>query len=153
MIHALMRFWNMLENTFPILSRTAVKQFLRFGIVGVSNTALDFGVYLALTRPFAFWEAHKVAATVIAFSMAATWSYVWNKYWTFADRSRVTAEQFASFFLVSIGGLLINAGTLWLAIQVLFIYDLFGKAAAVVLTLIWNFFVNKYWTFRSGRAR
>lgn len=140
--------WEMLVGWIPWLDRPAFKQFVKFGLVGVTNTAVDLGVYVALTRLTYFWGMHLVAASVISFSLAATWSYYWNKLWTFQDRRKITLQEFSMFFLVSIGGLLIHAGVLWFAVNVLVIYDLLGKVFAVILSIIWNFFINRYWTFR-----
>lgn len=152
MKNIIMRVWRWLEGVFPFLAHQSVKQFIRFSVIGVTNTGVDIGLYLALTRPFDFWGDRVVIAGVISFAAAATWSYFWNKYWTFEDRSKITVQQFTSFFVVSVGGLLIHAGTLWLAVNVFEVYDLLGKFAAVVLSVIWNFFFNKYWTFRDAAA-
>ncbi|HEX9664849.1 MAG TPA: GtrA family protein, partial [Patescibacteria group bacterium] len=124
------------------------RQFIKFCLVGVSNTVIDFGVYLGLTRLFLFWRTHFLIANFVAFSLAASWSYFLNKYWTFRDKEKFTQAQYLKFFLVSLVGLGLTQIVLY-SLVVAGLYDLFAKLIAVIVVVFWNFLANKYWTFRS----
>ena len=52
-----------------IAARTCVVQFVKFGIVGVSNTLLTFVVYTVLLKGFGVWY---LAASAIGFVVGAT---------------------------------------------------------------------------------
>jgi putative flippase GtrA len=129
-----------------IAGRPAIRQFIKFSIVGAWNTIVDFLVYLALTR---FVHIYYVAATIGSFLVAATISYFLNKFWTFRDYQKDRmAKQYLQFIFIGSIGALISALVLFCTVHFLHFYDLAGKAAAVVIVVIWNFFANKRWTFR-----
>ncbi len=127
-----------------------LKQFIRFGIVGVINTSLDFVIYAFLTRLFLFFDEHYLIANLISFSIATVNSYIFNKYWTFKDNSKQHKIQYTKFYLVSLCGLILTQTILYILVE-LGLYDLLAKAIAVGVVLFWNFFVNKFWTFKKTK--
>ncbi len=57
-----------------------VLQFVKFGIVGVSNTLISFAMYTLLLKVFGVWY---VAASGIGFAVGAVNGFLWNRAWTF----------------------------------------------------------------------
>jgi putative flippase GtrA len=49
---------------------------------------------------------------------------------------------------VSLVGLIMNLGIVYVATELMALYWLIGKLAAMVVVLFWNFFVNRSWTFK-----
>lgn len=135
-----------LFKRFPVL-----KQFIKFGIVGVINTFIDFAIYFSLTRLFGFFQEHYLFGNFIAFSCAATSSYFMNKHWTFRDKSKQISIQYIKFFLVCFVGLLLTELILFSLVHFVQIYDLLAKVAAVVVVMFWNFLINKFWTFKDNK--
>lgn len=130
----------------PLMARhPALRQFVKFSLVGVSNTAVDFLLYAFLTRVVGL---HYLAANVLSFGTAATWSYLANRTWTFRDRASRIRTQYPKFVAVSVGGLLLTTLSLYVLVHVLGVFDLFAKVLTIGLTLFWNFLLNRYWTFR-----
>ena len=125
-----------------------MKQFIKFVIVGSVNTAIDFFIYFSLTRGTDFFEQHLLSANIIAFSIAATNSFFWNKKWTFRDQGKNYHVQYSKFLIVSIGGLLLSQGIFVIGVHYLKISDIITKLAAVVIVTFWNFALNKWWTFK-----
>ncbi len=129
-----------------IQRRPGLRQFVKFGIVGAGNTAVDFGLYLLLTR---LVRLQYLSAHGFSFVGAVTLSYVLNKRWTFRDERRpVLSRQLAQFLLVSIVGAGLSSLTLFGLVQYGGLPDVVAKLLAIVLVLFWNFFANKHWTFR-----
>ncbi len=128
-----------------IVKRPALAQFIKFSIVGASNTLIDFGVYLLGTRVAG---VHYLLANVVSFTTAASWSYMMNRKWTFRDTNSRVHTQYIKFLLVSVVGLGLTSLLLFLFVHHLRIHDVIGKALAVALVLIWNFSINRFWTFR-----
>lgn len=86
-----------LLEKFPV-----VYQFLRFGCIGVLNTALNFLIlntiskYLNITQGFSLG-----AIDVLSFSIAIIQSYLWNRTWTFGTETGVSLfKNFIRLILV-----------------------------------------------------
>lgn len=70
-----------LLSKYPI-----IYQVLRFGAIGVINTALDFIVLNFLSKLLGINAGNELGAlNVVSFSLAVVQSYYWNKYWTFGS--------------------------------------------------------------------
>ena len=126
-------------------------EFVRFGIVGGINTAVDFAVYIGLTRPLPFWSHHYVLASACSFTVAVVSSFLLNNFWTFR-RSSLEWGRSLKFFAVALGGLGLNAATLY-ALTHLGVFDLFAKVAATAVVLAWNFTLQKTWTFKEVEVK
>lgn len=140
-------------------------RFLKFLAVGVIGAFVDFGVMNLLTSLFG---TPLVIAGTISFICAVCSNFVWNRYWTYPDsRSRPLVKQLAMFFLVNIAGVAIRIPILHF-LEPVFLslvnrfpipYPLTGEflaknltlAVAVFVVLLWNFFVNRYWTYNDVR--
>ena len=85
-------------------------QFVKFGIVGVSNTLLTFIVYTVLLKVFGVWY---LAASAIGFIAGATNGFLLNRKWTFREHvgDALTPVRWA---IVQTCGLVINEGMLFL---------------------------------------
>ena len=136
-------YW--LTKHLPMLGNITVKQFIKFSVVGLSNTILDFSIYIILTREF---YIHFLVANAIAFIVAVSWSYLANKWWTFRDKSTSTKSQYSKFIVISLIGLGINEGILSLLVIYVGLWDLLAKLGAVVIVVFWNFWANRTWTFK-----
>lgn len=79
-------------------------------------------------------------------------NFTLNDYFTFRDRRSPTLKSFLSrlvkFNLVSLAGLALNMGVLWLFTEVLGIYYLLSNLFGIVLATLWNYLVNTWWTWR-----
>ncbi len=61
-----------------------ILQVLRFGAIGVINTALDFIVLNVVSKTFGISSGLQLGSiNVIGFSLAVIQSYFWNHYWAF----------------------------------------------------------------------
>ena len=63
-----------------LLSLPLLAQFVKFGIVGASNTLLSFLIYTLLLKVFGVWY---LAAAAIGFLIGAVNSFLLNRSWTF----------------------------------------------------------------------
>ena len=137
------------------------ERFLKFAAVGVIGAVIDFGVMNLLTQAASM---SLVTAGTISFICAVTSNFIWNRYWTYPDsRSRPIARQLTMFFAVNIAGVAIRIPILHyieppflslmgnMRIQVPFTPEFLAKnltlALAVGIVMLWNFFVNRYWTY------
>jgi len=124
-----------------------IKQFVKFGIVGVGNSAIDFTGFIIGTRILGL---HYLAANTLSWTFAVTFSFIVNKFWTFRSRdTSVIGKQSAKFIIVSSVSLILSLIILDILIRLLGIHDVLSKLLTIGIIMFWNFFMNKYWTFNS----
>ncbi|RXS89926.1 GtrA family protein [Geobacillus sp. PK12] len=118
----------------------------RFGLVGVSNTAVDFAVFFLLTAA----GAKAAVAQAVAYGAGVANSYVWNRRWTFQMKQRANIGELLRFLAVnglSLGVSLVvllaaeRLGPLWLA-----------KGAATIMGMAVNFIGSRCWVFAAPRS-
>ncbi len=121
------------------------KGFIRFGLVGVVNTAVDLGVFALLYRAA---ELEPLLANGIAFFIAVTNSYLLNHYWTFKQPGNtISFSAYVRFVAVNIGGLLL--GTLAILMLGKFMPMELAKLIAAGVTFLWNYTSSKLFVFNT----
>jgi len=143
MIGILKQYQEKYLTKYPVL-----KEFVKYCLVGGTNAVLDYSIYLGLTRFFDFWQKNFLAANFVAIFFANLSSFFLNKYFTFQNRSNKLFQQYLKFILVSLVYLGIVQGIMFVGVKIIGLYDIWAKVAASAVGLIWNFFANKYWSFR-----
>jgi len=123
----------------------AVKQFIKFCLIGGFNTFVDLGVYVFFTRVLHWWW---LAAAVMAFMFAATCSFLLNKYWTFKVNHNKLSTEYFKFILVASGGLFWTLFLMYIFIDYFGWYDILAKVVTIIIVMNWNFWLQKYWTFK-----
>lgn len=119
-------------------------QILKFVTVGGTSFIIDFCILYSLTE-FAHW--HYLLSATLAFIVAGMYNYHLNRNWTFkADGSQ--KKQLPAFLLTGGIALLLNNFILYASVDLLGVWYIYGKIIATALVTIWNFFINKYFTFR-----
>lgn len=130
---------------------------IRFGIVGIANTALDFLILFLLVG----LGLDKIPANYLSTGASLVFSFFVNKSFTFKATSDNAKKQFALFIVVTIIGLWIIqpliitavtallAGTDWNTGLVLFT----AKIIATVASLIWNYIFYSRLVFKKVAAK
>jgi putative flippase GtrA len=126
------------------LSAPLLVQFIKFGIVGISNTLLTFAVYTLLLKGFGVWY---LAASAIGFIVGATNGFLWNRRWTFREH---VGDAFTPvrWMIVQGSGLALNEGLLYLFVHDAGLDKLLAQAFATAVVTVLTFFANRAWTFR-----
>jgi len=103
----------------PSETKRTLVQFLKFGLVGVMNTVVDFLVFHVLNL-FVGWV---YLAQVIGYACGIANSYLWNSNWTFRDSKTNSVREMVSFLLVNVASLGVSLGVMWLCREVLGVTD------------------------------
>lgn len=130
-------------------------QFVKFAILGVLNTIIDFSVYYILTRHTAYFHvdtAMKYVANILSFLVATTFSFFTNRTWTFEQTHKPTLGEAARFYSTTSTGIVLNSLLLLLLIKVFGIYDLVAKIFSTFVTIFWNFILKRFWVFAPGTS-
>lgn len=153
-----------------VSNNTVVRRFLKFCVVGVSGTLIDFGITAVCKGFLGFPD---LLANATGFSLAASSNYILNRTWTWHSKSTKVGTEYLKFFAVSLVGLGINSLIVALLHNLTLIpgesivrfLSLFGttfaahfsdldwnfwiaKTIATAVVMIWNFLANNFITFR-----
>lgn len=123
-------------------------QFVKFGIVGVSNTAISYAVYLLCVK----LGVHYVIADGLGLVISTINAYYWNNRCVFGDGTKKTfREHFVTWLktLTAYGGtFVLNSLMLVFWVEILHVPEAFAPLLNLLITIPVNFVINKYWTFR-----
>lgn len=124
-----------------------VQQFMRYVLIGIVNTVIDFGLYSILTRGFEFWRVHYLLANAATFLVVVTWSFFWNKHWTFKNDEKKHIIQYTKFVMTTLVGMCIAEGVLYAGVNFFLLHDIISKIIAAPLVVVWNFSMYRFWAF------
>ena len=136
-------------------------RFIKFMTVGAIGAVVDFGIMNLFSKLF---NMPLIIAGTISFVCAIISNFLWNRFWTYPDsRSRPISRQLIMFFSVNVAGLVIRLPILHfleppiknlfisLGLKIPLTPELLGKnftlMVAVGVVMLWNFFINRYWTY------
>jgi putative flippase GtrA len=118
---------------------------LRFGVVGVLNFAVDYGLFLLLLKVFGL---PLLAANSIAVLVAASHSYLWNKHWTFQDPAtgRRAWQRYLVFLGFNLSGLALANLVILALVQIM--QPALAKVGSISVTAIWNYWTSHRFVYR-----
>lgn len=142
----------------PVFTLSRKKTFWKFGIVGLSGTFVDFSVYKFLINQFGLLP---FIAKIFSTEVGIINNFVWNNWWTFGGRNVSTNiyQRFGLYNLVSLGGLLISVGVIYILHSVYgdgtfhygpvkLAYNTIYFILTIPPVLAWSFTVNHFITWR-----
>ena len=134
---------------------------MKFAAVGALGSLIDFGVMNLFTQVFSM---KLVFAGTLSFICAVVNNFLGNRFWTYPEsRSRHILQQLGMFFVVNAAGIAIRVPILHFVeppmenlvrnsgLFMSFRPETLAKNAtlgiAIGIVMLWNFFVNRYWTY------
>ena len=131
-------------------------QFIKFGIVGLSNTLLGYVIYVVTLRILraaqVFPEADIFLAQLVMFLLSVLWSFYWNNRMVFKakegekrDWLPALLKTYVSYAFTS---LFLSEVLLALWVKVLGISAYIAPLINLLITVPLNFVLQKYWAFR-----
>jgi putative flippase GtrA len=141
------------------------KRFVKFLVVGVLGFIVDFGIFNLIHHFYDIPNTNtdETVAQAISFACAVTSNFLWNYFWIYPEARRASqSRKMVKFVIVSVVGLFIRTPIFSLSLPFHenlahtvgldnFPIKLGGNlalATAVLIVLLWNFLVNRYWTYR-----
>lgn len=121
------------------------QQIMKFGVVGLLCFAIEY-VLLIVIKEVLGWNV--ILANTIAFTVSAVVNYILSIIFVFdTDKKANKGKQFAVFFLLAVGGLIINNIVLKLGTMVL---DPFWSRSYIIVkpfatgvVMVYNFITRK----------
>jgi len=121
----------------------AVRQFVKYGLVGASNTIVQFAVYsigVAIGIDY-------LVALVLGYVAGALNSYVLNRHWTFRAGDIAHSTSGSRFALVTGCAIAVNLALLYLLVHHAGIPKIPAQAILVLPILAVTFPINRWWSF------
>lgn len=123
-------------------------QFIKFGIIGVSNTLISYVVYVA-----GVWLGlHYLLASVFGFVISVLNSFYWNNKYVFKKEGKernLFHTLIKTFLSYGFTGLILANLLLYLWVDVFQISEYLGPIINLMITVPLNFILNKFWAFRT----
>ena len=121
-------------------------QLVRFGTVGASGYVINLAVFAAALHGAGL---DKGIAATIAFIVALSNNFVWNRLWTFRAGDGHAGFQAARFCVVSCAAFALNLVVLYTLVDGLGMAALPAQALAIATATPLNFIGNKLWSFKA----
>ena len=125
-------------------SKANIIQFVKFGLVGISNTAISLAVYYGL-----LWlDVNYLIANVIAWIVSVFNSFYWNNKYVFQNENTWIKALIRTYISYGVSFLL-GTFLLFVFVDGLGISKVLAPLYLLLITIPVNFFMNKFWTFKS----
>ena len=131
-------------------------QFVKFGIVGLSNTVISYVIYIVSLMFFqklgVLKSSDYLVAQIIAFILSVLWSFYWNNKYVFAEDESEKRNLFQALLKTYISyaftGLFLNSILSLLWVELLHMSKLIAPIINLLVSVPINFFMNKFWAFK-----
>lgn len=164
-------FWGFVETAarwcFYLLCRIAHRestadaeegflQFVKFSIVGLSNTAVNYIIYvisLSLIKFAEIWGNYDyLAATGISFVLSVAWSFFWNNKYVFVmkegEHRSVFGALVRTYISYSFTSLFLNGALMVVWVRYVGLSEFIAPILNLLATVPLNFLINKFWAFQ-----
>ena len=123
-------------------------QFIKFGIVGISNTILGLSIYYLF-----IWinkDLYQVG-NVVGWLISVAWSCYWNNKFVFTQEKngwKLLLKRLGKSYISYGVSLLLSIILLYIQIETLKWSERIAPLVNLLITIPLNFIMNKFWTFR-----
>ncbi len=136
-------------------NKQALVQFIKFGIVGLSNTVVSYGIYLFVLilcgKLGIFQRYDYLFAVAVGFILSVLWSFYWNKKFVFhleGNRKTIFLALLKTYLSYSFTGLFLGSVLSWFWVEIAGVSKLIAPILNLMISVPLNFALNKFWAFR-----
>ena len=124
-------------------SRDDIIQFLKFAIVGLSNTFIALAVYYVLLC----MGCNYLIANTTAWIISVFNAFYWNNKYVFKNENTWFKALLKTYLSYSFSFLL-GTFLLYIFVELCFFNTKIAPVLTLILTIPLNFIMNKFWTFK-----
>lgn len=118
-----------------------VRQFMKFGVVGLIAFVIDYGLMVALTE---LAGINYLVSATISFTVSVVFNYVASMRYVFTHKEGLSRRrEFIIFVVLSVIGLGLNDLLMWIGTTLWDISYLIVKIGATALVTVYNFITRK----------
>jgi putative flippase GtrA len=119
-------------------------QLARFTVVGASGYVVNLATFALCVHAL---DLDFRIAAFVAFLVAVTNNFWWNRHWTFDARGGHAGQQAFRFLVISGAAFVVNLALLEVLVSAAGLKEVIAQAIAVAAATPCNFLGNKLWTF------
>lgn len=129
-------------------NKSNIVQFIKFGIVGASNTAISLGIYYL----FIFLNKDLyLIGSIVGFFVSVLNSYYWNNKYVFKSQGIGSTMKKLLKTYISYGSTaLLSTLLLFIEVEYLSVNEAIAPLINMIITIPLNFILNKIWTFKKN---
>jgi len=117
---------------------------LKFGIVGVVATCLNYGSFALLCK---LLGVYYLASSALGYILGLIIGYYLNKYWTFINQINKIKNYFWGYIIVYVISLIASQLLLLIQVETLNMNPMYSNIFAIILSSIMNFIGINYFVF------
>lgn len=131
-------------------------QFVKFGIVGLSNTVISYVIYVislvALQSMEVLPKIDYLVAQFIGFVLSVLWSFYWNNKFVFQDNDggrNILQVLLKTYLSYAFTGLFLNSILSFVWVEIFQWSKMIAPIINLLVSVPLNFIMNKFWAFKS----
>lgn len=126
-------------------------QFVKFGVVGLSNTLIGYVVY-----SMCVWMGmHYLLANLIGFIVSVLNAFYWSDRFVFKKQEGEQRNTWLTLIKTVLAyastGIVLNSLLLWLFIDKMAMSEYVAPLVILLITVPTNFILNKFWSFKTKK--
>ncbi|MEG1427560.1 MAG: GtrA family protein [Oscillospiraceae bacterium] len=125
--------------------REIITQFIKFGIVGLSNTGISLAIYYVFI--FINKDLYIVGNTV-GFFVSVLNAYYWNHKYVFKSGQKGHFKPLLKTFTAYGSTFLLSTVLLYVMVNLLHISEIIAPLLNLLITIPLNFLLNKFWAMK-----
>ena len=132
-----------------------VIQFIKFGIIGLSNTIISYVIYIIvmwmLNSTDTIPQIDYLVAQFISFMLSVLWSFYWNHRFVFKHGNKkrnVLCALLKTYISYAFTGLLLNSILSIVWVEILHWPKIIAPIINLLVSVPLNFVMNKFWAFK-----
>lgn len=133
----------------------ALIQFVKFGIVGLSNTVISYLIYVIslviIQKLELFPRVDYFIAQFLGFVLSVLWSFYWNNKYVFRNNEgqrNILQTLLKTYMSYAFTGLLLNSLLSYVWVEIFNWSKMIAPIINLLVSVPLNYIINKFWAFK-----
>lgn len=143
------------NDKISLYKRTTIIQFFKFGIVGLSNTAISLLIY------YIFIFINKdlyLLGNAVGFFVSTFNAYFWNHKFVFTNKKDIRKKFFSKStimrtYLSYMITFLLGSCFIYFLVDIIGVHEKIAPLINLTITIPFNFILNKFWVYRNTKEK
>lgn len=139
---------NIWDFCIRLIKKFCTKEIIFYGIFGVLTTIVNLGAFYILTN---FFNTEENIANIVGIVLAVIFAYLTNRKLVFnstAETFKEKSYEFLKFIIGRVFTMILEAIGFFLLFNICNINKIISKLAIMIIVIILNFFISKFFTFK-----